>query len=53
VHGLDQPRRVFDLTEGLVRRRYSDAAITGILGGNFNARCKIFLCCKASASRIS
>jgi membrane dipeptidase len=35
VHGLDQPRRVFDLTEGLVRRRYSDAAITGILGGNF------------------
>ena len=35
VHGLNQPRRVFDLTEGLVRRRYSDAAITGILGGNF------------------
>jgi membrane dipeptidase len=44
VHGLDQPRRVFDLTEGLVRRRYSDAAITGILGGNFQRAMQNIFC---------
>jgi membrane dipeptidase len=26
---------MFDLTEGLIRRQYSDADIEGILGGNF------------------
>jgi membrane dipeptidase len=26
---------MFDLTEGLIRRKYSSAAIQGILGGNF------------------
>jgi len=26
---------MFDLTEGLIRRRYSDGDIAGILGGNF------------------
>ena len=35
IEGLDHPKRMFDLTEGLIRRRYSDAAIAGILGGNF------------------
>jgi membrane dipeptidase len=35
IEGLDHPRRVFDLTEGLIRRRYSDDEIRGILGGNF------------------
>lgn len=35
IEGLDHPKRMFDLTEGLIRRRYSDAEITGILGGNF------------------
>ncbi|HEX5829508.1 MAG TPA: membrane dipeptidase [Gemmatimonadaceae bacterium] len=35
VEGLDHPKRMFDLTEGLIRRRYSDAQIEGILGGNF------------------
>ncbi len=35
IEGLDHPRRVFDLTEGLLRRGYSDADIRGILGGNF------------------
>ena len=35
VEGLDHPRRMFDLTEGLIRRRYSDGEIEGILGGNF------------------
>lgn len=35
VDGLDHPKRMFDLTEGLIRRKYSDADIQGILGGNF------------------
>jgi membrane dipeptidase len=35
IEGLDHPKRMFDLTEGLIRRRYSDAEIVGILGGNF------------------
>jgi membrane dipeptidase len=26
---------MFDLTEGLIRRKYSDPDIEGILGGNF------------------
>lgn len=35
VEGLDHPRRMFDLTEGLIRRKYSDKDIEGVLGGNF------------------
>ena len=35
IEGLDHPKRMFDLTEGLIRRKYSDAEIRGILGGNF------------------
>ncbi len=35
VEGLDHPKRMFDLTEGLIRRKYNDAEIRGILGGNF------------------
>jgi membrane dipeptidase len=35
VGGLDQPLRMFDLTEGLVRRGYSNRDIRLILGGNF------------------
>ncbi|HLF82770.1 MAG TPA: membrane dipeptidase [Blastocatellia bacterium] len=35
VEGLDHPKRMFDLTEGLIRRKYSDTDIEGILGGNF------------------
>jgi membrane dipeptidase len=35
VEGLDHPKRMFDLTEGLIRRKYTDAQIEGILGGNF------------------
>lgn len=35
VEGLDHPQRTFDLTEGLIRRGYSDRDIEGILGGNF------------------
>jgi membrane dipeptidase len=33
--GFDHPRKVFDLTEALIRRGYSDDNITAILGGNF------------------
>ncbi|MEJ7811715.1 MAG: membrane dipeptidase [Gemmatimonadaceae bacterium] len=35
IEGLDHPKRMFDLTEGLIRRKYSDGDIEGILGGNF------------------
>ncbi|CAA9479339.1 MAG: Putative dipeptidase [uncultured Sphingomonadaceae bacterium] len=35
VDGFDHPMKVFDLAEELIRRRYSDANITAILGGNF------------------
>lgn len=34
VDGLAHPRRLFDLTDGLIRRGYSDADIRLILGGN-------------------
>src|SRR5262245_51877415 len=36
VEGLDHPKRMFDLTDGLIRRKYSDNEIIGVLGGNFN-----------------
>ena len=35
IDEVAHPKRVFDLTEGLIRRKYSDAEIVGILGGNF------------------
>ncbi len=35
IEGISHPRRMFDLTEGLIRRGYSDAEMHGILGGNF------------------
>ena len=35
IEGLNHPRRMFDLAEGLIRRKYSDANIEGVLGGNF------------------
>ncbi len=34
VTGLDHPKRIFDVADGLIRRGYSDADIRGILGGN-------------------
>lgn len=33
--GFDDPQKIFDLTEGLIRRGYSDADIELVLGGNF------------------
>jgi membrane dipeptidase len=34
IAGIDHPKRMFDVTEGLIRRRYSDADIKLILGAN-------------------
>jgi membrane dipeptidase len=34
VRGLDHPKRMFDLTDGLIRRGYRDSDIALILGGN-------------------
>jgi membrane dipeptidase len=34
VAGLDHPKRMFDLTDALIRRKYSDANIAAMLGGN-------------------
>lgn len=35
IEGLDHPKRVYDLTEGLIERKYSERSIELILGGNF------------------
>jgi membrane dipeptidase len=35
IEGIDHPKRMYDLTEGLIRRKYTDAQIEGVLGGNF------------------
>ncbi len=35
IEGLDHPKRMYDLTEGLIRRGYRDSDIEGVLGGNF------------------
>jgi membrane dipeptidase len=35
IEGLDHPKRMFDLTEGLVRRGFGNDEIELILGGNF------------------
>ena len=34
--GFDHPKKVFDLTETLIRRDYSDSDIAAVLGGNFH-----------------
>ncbi|HEX4683681.1 MAG TPA: membrane dipeptidase [Gemmatimonadaceae bacterium] len=35
IKGLDHPLRMYDLTEGLIRRKYSDPDILLMLGGNW------------------
>ena len=35
IEGVDHPKRMFDVTEGLIRRGYTDNHIKGVLGGNF------------------
>jgi membrane dipeptidase len=43
VRGLSDVRRVYEVAEGLVRRRYSDADIANILGGNFHRALRAIL----------
>jgi len=40
IDGYDFPKRPFDLSDGLIRRGYSDANIELILGGNFRRALK-------------
>ena len=35
IDEVAHPGRMHDLVEGLIRRKYSDAEIVGIIGGNF------------------
>lgn len=35
IDGFDHPRKMYDLTESLIRRGYSDDNIAAVLGGNF------------------
>lgn len=35
IDGFDHPRKIFDLTEELIRRGHADADIALVLGGNF------------------
>ena len=35
IEGFDHPQKIFDLTEALFRRGYSEQNITAVLGGNF------------------
>jgi membrane dipeptidase len=35
IQGLNHPLRIYDLTQGLINRRYSDRSIELILGENF------------------
>ncbi|MBN8843120.1 MAG: membrane dipeptidase [Sphingomonadales bacterium] len=35
IDGFDHPKKMFDLTEELIRRGYSNENITAVLGGNF------------------
>lgn len=44
VRGLSHVYRVYELTEGLVRRGYANTDIAGILGGNFHRVMSGILC---------
>jgi membrane dipeptidase len=35
VEHLDHPKRMYDLTDGLIRRKYTDEEIRLVLGGNW------------------
>ena len=35
IDEIAHPKRMFDVTEGLIRRKYADDEILAILGGNF------------------
>ena len=40
IEGINHQKRIFDITEGLIRRRYNDEEIVLILGGNFERALK-------------
>ena len=44
VAGLNHPRRIFDIAEGLLERRYKETDIELILGGNFQRALGHILC---------
>lgn len=44
TRGLDHPRRVYDLTEGLLRRGFNDRDVELILGGNFKRALATIFC---------
>ena len=35
IDEVAHPKRMYDLTDGLIRRKYTDDQILGILGANF------------------
>jgi membrane dipeptidase len=35
IEGLDHPKKMYDITEALIRRGYTDSDIRGVLGENF------------------
>jgi membrane dipeptidase len=35
IDEIAHPKRMYDLTEGLIRRKYTDDQLVGVLGGNF------------------
>lgn len=35
IEGMDHPKKIFDLVEGLIRRGYDDRQIQAVVGGNF------------------
>jgi mono/diheme cytochrome c family protein len=45
IEGVDHPKRIFDLTEGLIRRKYTDREIELALGGDFQTRVGANLVC--------
>jgi membrane dipeptidase len=52
LDGLQYSRKVFELTEGLIRRKYSPADIKLILGGNFQRVLGEIWAAKASSAAI-
>jgi membrane dipeptidase len=42
--GMNPPRRVYDIAEGLLRRRYKESDVEAILGGNFRRVLGNILC---------